>query len=138
MNEGKIAKTYDNSKANEEGVYINNYAFDLVDGSRLYCKEKLEPVPQPNTTISFIVKGGVKTSANGNQYRNVENVKVIEESSNSYQPAPTNGNKSDNNKDRLIYVTGIVGRAMSSGAFTELKIDTLTEEAVKSFNKHLA
>ena len=138
MNEGKIAKTYDNSKANEEGVYINNYAFDLVDGSRLYCKEKLEPVPQPNTKISFIVKGGVKTSANGNQYRNVENVKVIEERRNSYQPTPTNGNKSDNNKDRLIYVTGIVGRAMSSGAFTELKIDTLTEEAVKSFNKHLA
>ena len=137
MEEGKVAKTYDNSKTNEEGVYINNYGFVLVDGSRLYCKEKLEPVPQPNSIISFVVKGGVKTSANGNQYRNVENVKVIEENSNSYQPAPTNGNKSDNNKDRLIYVTGIVGRAMSSGSFSEEKIDVLTERAVASFNKHL-
>ena len=25
MEEGKVAKTYDNSKTNEEGVYINNF-----------------------------------------------------------------------------------------------------------------
>tara|TARA_R100000655_G_scaffold53198_2_gene91086 strand:+ start:670 stop:1089 length:420 start_codon:yes stop_codon:yes gene_type:complete len=138
MNEGKVAKTYDNSKTNEEGVYINNYAFDLVDGSRLYCKEKLEPVPQPNSIISFVVKGGVKTSANGNQYRNVENVKVIVESS---QPVATtngaNGFKPDNNKDKLIFVTGVVGRAMGSGNFSEEKIDVITERAIASFNKHL-
>ena len=138
MEEGKIAKTYDNSKANEEGVYINNYAFDLVDGSRLYCKEKLNPIPQPNSIISFVVKGGVKTSANGNQYRNVENVKVIEESS---QPVANtngaNGFKPDANKDRLIFVTGVVGRAMGSSNFSEEKIDVLTERAIASFNKHL-
>ena len=138
MNEGIIAKTYDNSKANEEGVYINNYAFDLVDGSRLYCKEKLNPIPQPNSKISFIVKGDVKTSANGNQYRNVENVKVIGESS---SPVATtngaNGFKPDNNKDKLIFVTGVVGRAMGSGNFSEEKIDVITERAIASFNKHL-
>ena len=136
--EGVIAKTYDNSKANEEGVYINNYAFDLVDGSRLYCKEKLNPIPQPNSKISYVVKGGVKTSANGNQYRNVENVRVVGENAQSVAPTNnSNGFKPDNNKDRLIFVTGIVGRAMGSGSFSEEKIDTLTAKAVESFNKHL-
>jgi|TARA_A100001388_G_scaffold102337_1_gene74603 hypothetical protein len=137
MNEGKIAKTYDNSKTNEEGVYINNYAFDLTDGTRLYCREKLDPIPQPNSTISYVVKG-VKTSANGNQYSNVESVKVIAESS---QPVATtngaNGFKPDANKDRLIFVTGVVGRAMGSGNFSEEKIDVITERAIASFNKHL-
>jgi len=137
MNKGIIAKTYDNSKKNEEGVFINNYAFDLTDGTRLYCREKLDPVPQPNTEISYIVKG-VKTSANGNQYSNVESVQVIGE--NSSPVATTNGAngfKPDNNKDKLIFVTGVVGRAMGSGNFSEEKIDVITERAIASFNKHL-
>lgn len=137
MTEGVIAKTYDNSKTNDEGVYINNYAFDLVDGTRLYCREKLDPIPQPNSKISYVVKG-VKTSANGNQYTNVENVSVVGENTQSVAPTNnSNGFKPDNNKDRLIFVTGIVGRAMGSGSFTEEKIDTLTAKAVESFNKHL-
>ena len=81
-----------------------------------------------------------KTSAQGNPYTNVQNLVVLGEGEGvtNTQPAPTtNGNKSDNNKDRLIYVTGIVGRAMSSGSFSEEKIDVLTERAVASFNKHL-
>ena len=98
----------------------------------------MNPIPSSGNDIGFDIIAD-KTSASGNPYQNVENIVVLGEGQNtsSYQPAPVNGNKSDNNKDRLIYVTGIVGRAMSSGSFSEEKIDILTERAVASFNKHL-
>ena len=136
---GIINKIYDNSETNDKGVFVSNFTIDLVNGTRLYCRESLNPMPSSGDKIGYDVINR-KTSASGNPYTNVQNLVVLGEGEGvtNTQPAPTtNGNKSDN-KDRLIYVTGIVGRAMSSGAFTELKIDTLTEEAVKSFNKHLA
>ena len=135
---GIINKIYDNSETNDKGVFVSNFTIDLVNGTRLYCRESLNPMPSSGDKIGYDVINR-KTSASGNPYTNVQNLVVLGEGEGvtNTQPAPTtNGNKSDN-KDRLIYVTGIVGRAMSSGAFTELKIDTLTEEAVKSFNKHL-
>ena len=135
---GIINKIYDNSETNDKGVFVSNFTIDLVNGTRLYCRESLNPIPSSGDKIGYDVINR-KTSASGNPYTNVQNLVVLGEGEGvtNTQPAPTtNGNKSDN-KDRLIYVTGIVGRAMSSGAFTELKIDTLTEEAVKSFNKHL-
>ena len=135
---GIINKIYDNSAENDKGVFVSNFTIDLVNGTRLYCRESLNPMPSSGDKIGYDVINR-KTSASGNPYTNVQNLVVLGEGEGvtNTQPAPTtNGNKSDN-KDRLIYVTGIVGRAMSSGAFTELKIDTLTEEAVKSFNKHL-
>ena len=135
---GIINKIYDNSAENDKGVFVSNFTIDLVNGTRLYCRESLNPMPSSGDKIGYDVINR-KTSAQGNPYTNVQNLVVLGEGEGvtNTQPAPTtNGNKSDN-KDRLIYVTGIVGRAMSSGAFTELKIDTLTEEAVKSFNKHL-
>ena len=135
---GIINKIYDNSETNDKGVFVSNFTIDLVNGTRLYCRESLNPMPSSGDKIGYDVINR-KTSASGNPYTNVQNLVVLGEGEGvtTTQPAPTtNGNKSDN-KDRLIYVTGIVGRAMSSGAFTELKIDTLTEEAVKSFNKHL-
>ena len=135
---GIINKIYDNSAENDKGVFVSNFTIDLVNGTRLYCRESLNPMPSSGDKIGYDVINR-KTSASGNPYTNVQNLVVLGEGEGvtNTQPAPTtNGNKSDN-KDRLIYVTGIVGRAMSSGAFTERKIDTLTEEAVKSFNKHL-
>ena len=135
---GIINKIYDNSETNDKGVFVSNFTIDLVNGTRLYCRESLNPMPSSGDKIGYDVINR-KTSASGNPYTNVQNLVVLGEGEGvtNTQPAPTtNGNKSDN-KDRLIYVTGIVGRAMSSGAFTELKIDTLTEEAVNSFNKHL-
>ena len=135
---GIINKIYDNSETNDKGVFVSNFTIDLVNGTRLYCRESLNPMPSSGDKIGYDVINR-KTSASGNPYTNVQNLVVLGEGEGvtNTQPAPTtNGNKSDN-KDRLIYVTGIVGTAMSSGAFTELKIDTLTEEAVKSFNKHL-
>jgi len=138
--EGKIDKIFDNSKNNDKGVFIYNYTIDLVDGKRLYTRQPLNPMPSSGNDIGFDIIAD-KTSASGNPYQNVENIVVLGEGEGIKNPQSitnTPGHKTDSNKDRLIYVTGIVGRAMSSGSFTELKIDTLTEEAVKSFNKHLA
>ena len=135
---GIINKIYDNSAENDKGVFVSNFTIDLVNGTRLYCRESLNPMPSSGDKIGYDVINR-KTSASGNPYTNVQNLVVLGEGEGvtNTQPAPTtNGNKSDN-KDRLIYVTGIVGRAMSSGNFSELKISALTEEAVKSFNKHL-
>lgn len=140
MKENGIIKDIKNdSKTNDKGVFVSNFAIDLVNGTRLYCREPLNPMPSSGDRIGYDVINSRESKA-GNPYTNVQNLVVLGEGEGvtNTQPAPTtNGNKSDSNKDRLIYVTGIVGRAMSSGNFSELKIDALTEEAVKSFNKHL-
>ena len=134
---GIINKIYDNSAENDKGVFISNFTIDLVNGTRLYCRESLNPMPSSGDKIGYDVINRRESKA-GNPYTNVQNLVVLGKGEGVTNPQPTtNGNKSDNNKDRLIYVTGIVGRAMSSGNFSELKIDALTEEAVKSFNKHL-
>jgi len=53
----------------------------------------------------------------------------------------SNGNGNGNsyvNKDALrIYVTGVVGRGMSSGKFSISDVEPLTAEAVRSFKEHL-
>ena len=135
---GIINKIYDNSANNDKGVFVSNFTIDLVNGTRLYCRESLNPMPSSGDKIGYDVINRRESKA-GNPYTNVQNLVVLGEGEGvtNTQPAPTtNGNKSDN-KDRLIYVTGIVGRAMSSGSFSEEKIDVLTERAVTSFNKHL-
>tara|TARA_R100001443_G_C3334946_1_gene173178 strand:+ start:248 stop:688 length:441 start_codon:yes stop_codon:yes gene_type:complete len=142
--EGIINKIYDNSETNDKGVFISNFTIDLVNGTRLYCREALNPMPSSGDRIGYDVVSKKESKA-GNPYTNVEKLVVLGEGD---KPTPTsnqpitptnnsNGFRPDNNKDRLIYVTGIVGRAMSSGSFSEEKIDVLTERAVASFNKHL-
>ena len=137
--QGIINKIYDNSETNDKGVFVSNFSIDLINGTRLYCREPLNPMPSSGDRIGYDVINSRESKA-GNPYTNVQNLVVLGEGEGvtNPQPAPTtNGNKSDSNKDRLIYVTGIVGRAMSSGSFSEEKIDVLTERAVASFNKHL-
>ena len=137
MYEGVIDKAYDNSTTNDNGVFISNFSLILSDGQRLFCKQKLEPLPSSGDKITYDIINK-KTSASGNPYANVENVRVVGENTQSVATTNnSNGYKPDNNKDRLIFVTGIVGRAMGSGSFSEEKIDTLTAKAVESFNKHL-
>jgi len=136
---GIISKIYDNSGKNDKGVFISNFSIDLVNGTRLYCREPLNPMPSSGDRIGYDVINSRESKA-GNPYTNVQNLVVLGEGegvTNTQPATTTNGNKSDSNKDRLIYVTGIVGRAMSSGSFSEEKIDVLTERAVASFNKHL-
>ena len=135
--EGIISNIKDESKNNDKGVFISNFTIDLVNGTRLYCREVLNPMPSSGDKIGYDVISK-KTSASGNPYTNVQNIVVLGESS---KPVATtngaNGFKPDNNKDKLIFVTGVVGRAMGSGNFSEEKIDVITERAIASFNKHL-
>tara|TARA_R100000353_G_scaffold142817_1_gene102005 strand:- start:38 stop:472 length:435 start_codon:yes stop_codon:yes gene_type:complete len=48
-----------------------------------------------------------------------------------------NGNSHVNIDALRIYVTGVVGRGMSSGKFSISDVEPLTAEAVRSFKKHL-
>lgn len=136
--EGIIDKIYDNSATNDKGVFISNFAIDLVDGKRLYCRELLNPMPSSGAKIGYNVINQ-KTSSNGNPYVNVEKLVVLTEDgqqvpASSPQQAPSR--KPDTSKDKLIFVTGVVGRAMGGGNFSEEKIDIITQKAVESFNKH--
>ena len=101
---GIINKIYDNSAENDKGVFVSNFTIDLVNGTRLYCRESLNPIPSSGDKIGYDVINR-KTSAQGNPYTNVQNLLILGEAEgvNKTQPAPTtNGNKSENNKDRLI------------------------------------
>lgn len=48
-------------------------------------------------------------------------------------PAPVATNTPINNKDALIFITGVVGRAMGSGQFKSGDISDLTHEALKAW-----
>ena len=141
-----------------------NYSIELIDGRRCYLRGViLNPMPLAGDAINFDAIN-TKTSAKGNQYTNIQNLSVVpnpNEQQASYQPPhapqyapqppqpmpqanntytpkqPTGGmNKSD--LQRLdIYVTGVVGRSMSSGAFSINDIETLTKNAVRAFNENL-
>ena len=42
---GIINKIYDNSETNDKGVFVSNFTIDLVNGTRLFCRESLNPKP---------------------------------------------------------------------------------------------
>ena len=145
-----INKIYDNTK---DGV--PSYAFDLVDGRRLYYSGvQMNPMPVNGDAINFTVSA-TKTSANGNQYTTIKDVEVIKNPDghndapqqlsnvvdNVAPTAPLNNfsnvmSKSDT--QRLdIFVTGVVGRSMGSGHFSVHDIEELTKNAVRAFNENL-
>ena len=145
-----VDKVFDNT---EDGK--PNYAIQLVDGSRLYCRgEVLDPMPKSGDAIDFTVLN-VKTSSKGNPYTNVKNVKiadnhtldddlptgnsVVTQSNPNYQytpPAPK-ANDAQTRQRMDIFVTGVVGRSMGSGHFQVHDIAALTKNAVKAFNENL-
>jgi len=145
-----INKIYDNTK---DGV--PSYAFDLVDGRRLYYSGvQMNPMPVNGDAINFTVSA-TKTSANGNQYTTIKDVEVIKNPDghndapqqlsnvvdNVAPTAPLNNfsnvmSKSDT--QRLdIFVTGVVGRSMGSGHFSVDDIEKITKNAVRAFNENL-
>ena len=153
-----VDKVFDNS---EDGK--PNYAIQLVDGSRLYCRgEVLDPMPKSGDAIDFTVLN-VKTSSKGNPYTNVKNVKIADNHtldddlpvSSSYgathgQTYPSvssakqattmpisNGINKNNTQRMDIFVTGVVGRSMGSGHFSVEDISDLTKNAVRAFNDNL-
>jgi len=147
-----VDKVFDNSADNEGKP---NYAIQLVDGTRLYCRgEILNPLPKSGDAIDFTVIN-VKTSSKGNPYTNVKNVKiadnhtldddlptgnpVVTESNPNYHYTPPEPKANDaQTRQRMdIFVTGVVGRSMGSGHFQVHDIAALTKNAVKAFNENL-
>ena len=143
-----VDKVFDNSADNEGKP---NYAIQLVDGTRLYCRgEILNPLPKSGDAIDFTVIN-VKTSSKGNPYTNVKNVKIADNHtldddlpSDNYQPQqqsrpmPVSNGMNKNDTQRMdIFVTGVVGRSMGSGHFSVEDISDLTKNAVRAFNDNL-
>ena len=140
-----VDKVFDNT---EDGK--PNYAIQLLDGSRLYCRELLNPVPKSGDAIDFTVIN-VKTSSKGNPYTNVKNVKIADNHTldddlptDTYvpqqpsSPMPVSNGMNKNDTQRMdIFVTGVVGRSMGSGHFSVSDISDLTKNAVKAFNDNL-
>ena len=143
-----VDKVFDNSADNEGKP---NYAIQLVDGTRLYCRgEILNPLPKSGDAIDFTVIN-VKTSSKGNPYTNVKNVKIADNHTldddlptDNYQPQqqsrpmPVSNGMNKNDTQRMdIFVTGVVGRSMGSGHFSVGDISDLTKNAVRAFNDNL-
>ena len=141
-----VDKVFDNT---EDGK--PNYAIQLVDGSRLYCRgEVLDPMPKSGDAINFTVLN-VKTSSKGNPYTNVKDVKIADNHTlDDALPVTTPSNTSSirlsslvnggnkNETQRMdIFVTGVVGRSMGSGHFSVEDISDLTKNAVRAFNDNL-
>ena len=62
----------------------------------------------------------------------------VAQSNSTYTPKQPTGGMNKSDLQRLdIYVTGVVGRSMSSGAFSINDIETLTKNAVRAFNENL-
>ena len=143
-----VDKVFDNSADNEGKP---NYAIQLVDGTRLYCRgEILNPLPKSGDAIDFTVIN-VKTSSKGNPYTNVKNVKIADNHTldddlptDTYvpeqqsRPMPISNGMNKNDTQRMdIFVTGVVGRSMGSGHFSVEDISDLTKNAVRAFNDNL-
>lgn len=143
-----VDKVFDNSADNDGKP---NYAIQLVDGTRLYCRgEILNPLPKSGDAIDFTVIN-VKTSSKGNPYTNVKNVKIADNHTldddlptDTYvpqqqsRPMPISNGMNKNDTQRMdIFVTGVVGRSMGSGHFQVHDIAALTKNAVKAFNENL-
>ena len=143
-----VDKVFDNSADNEGKP---NYAIQLVDGTRLYCRgEILNPLPKSGDAIDFTVIN-VKTSSKGNPYTNVKNVKIADNHTldddlptdtyvpeQQLRPMPVSNGMNKNDTQRMdIFVTGVVGRSMGSGHFQVHDIADLTKNAVRAFNDNL-
>ena len=140
-----VDKVFDNT---EDGK--PNYAIILIDGTRLYCRELLNPMPKSGDAIDFTVMN-VKTSSKGNPYTNVKNVKIADNHTldddlptdtyvpeQQLRPMPVSNGMNKNDTQRMdIFVTGVVGRSMGSGHFSVEDISDLTKNAVRAFNDNL-
>ena len=128
---GQVKACYDNS---EDG--IPNFCIDLIDGTRLYTRgEMMNPMPQKGDNISYNIIN-TKESKTGNLYSNVSSVKIVDGT--EATTSVSSGGISKNSTQRLdIFVTGVVGRAMGSGQFSQMDIKGLTRNAVEAFNENL-
>ena len=140
-----IIKTiYDNSKDGRPSFNIKT-----EDGRTLYANEYVDLERGDSFTCDM---SELKTSAKGNQYYNISNVKKLgdmeEPPQHDYpdysrqtevRTVSSNGNGNYNSGLRVdvsMFITGIVTRSMGSGQFGISDIDPLTAEAVKVHKKY--
>ena len=144
-----VSKIQDYSKPNDEGVYMYNFCIDTTEGDRLYIRQKPQNLPVAGDKISFDIKSE-RTSAQGNPYKNIENLFIVPKDGNelqqqqpsepSVQKAVTNELKKTGNyinPNLVMFVTGVVGRSMGGGRFTKEEILELTRISVQAFNEHI-
>jgi len=125
---GTVKSCFDNTK--DDGEF--NYAIILNDETRLYYRGfELNPLFKNGDKIKYKVIN-TKTSGQGNPYSNISSVELTTETSTGTSVPTKNGTQ------RLdIFVTGVVGRAMGSGQFSQIDIKGLTKNAVEAFNENL-
>ena len=140
-----IIKTiYDNSKNGRPSFNIKT-----EDGRTMYANEYVSLERGDSFTCDM---SELKTSAKGNQYYNISNVKKLgdmeEPPQHDYpdysrqtevRTVSSNGNGNYNSGlrvDASMFITGIVTRSMGSGQFGISDIDPLTAEAVKVHKKY--
>lgn len=143
-----VSKIQDYSKPNDEGVYMYNFCIDTTEGDRLYIRQKPQTLPVAGDKISFDIKSE-RTSAQGNPYKNIENLCIMpkegqpqqqQPSEPSVQKAVTNELKKTGNyvnPNLVMFATGITGRSMQSGRFTKDDISELTRLSVQAFKQHI-
>ena len=142
MTQSQIAKIYNNSELNEDGIMIHNFSIVTVDEKRLYCRENLNPIPKPGDWIGYDIES-TKTSKQGNKYSNI--VKLIVRDGDINQQSQPVSEVINNEVQRQkitdpnlnIFVTGVVGRSMGGGRFTKEEIPALVSIAVRAYNDHI-
>ena len=124
-----VKSCFDNSK---DGEF--NYGIILSDETRLFYRGyELNPMPKKGDKIKYKIIN-TKTSGQGNPYSNVSSVEITNEQATEQSTSIT----SKNSTQRMdIFVTGVVGRAMGSGQFSQVDIKGLTRNAVEAFNENL-
>ena len=135
--ENIIKTIYDNSKDGRPSFNIRT-----EDGRTFYANEFVDLERGDRFTCDL---SEMKTSKQGNQYYNASNVRKLGDMQTppSYvEDVPMQHNNANRNThvniDAMrIYVTGVVGRGMTSGKFAISDVEPLTAEAVRSFKKHL-
>ena len=139
-----IKTIYDNSKDGRPSFNIKT-----EDGRTLYANEYVDLERGDSFTCDM---SELKTSAKGNQYYNISNVKKLgdmeEPPQHDYpdysrqtevRTVSSNGNGNYNSGLRVaasMFITGIVTRSMGSGQFGISDIEPLTAEAVKVHKKY--
>lgn len=128
-----VKSCFDNSK---EGEF--NYGIILNDETRLFYRGyELNPLPKKGERIKYKIVNR-KTSGQGNPYMNVSSVEITTEPATDEDTEQSTSTTTKNSTQRMdIFVTGVVGRAMGSGQFSQMDIKGLTRNAVEAFNENL-
>ena len=142
--ENIVKAIYDNSSGTDY-----SYTVYTDDGKTLYINEKINLEKQDRFICDLSAKKiSQKTQKEYFSASNVKKLGDMEEPPQHDYPdysketevrtVPSNRNTHVNIDAMRIYVTGVVGRGMTSGKFAISDVEPLTAEAVRSFKKHLA